>query len=136
MADLVTIGQLSALIEDQYRLLGHLEDHRDQVPAYDPIFPERNQIELSIAGEAWSLTVTRDCWECCHRGSGRTVLLHPDHPSPFDFQPGALLHFVLSPLSGSHFSRLVSIFLANSRPASSLATAISAFFCASASAAF
>ena len=96
MADLVTITQLSALVEDQFRLLGYLEDNRERVPAYDPVFPERNQIEISIAGEPWSLTVLRTHWECCHRDAGRTVLLHPDHPSPFDFQPAALLRYVLS----------------------------------------
>lgn len=96
MADLVSIGQLSALIEDQYRLLGWIEDHREGLPAYDPIFPERNQVEADIAGERWSVTATRDGWECCHREAGRTVLLQADHPSPFEFRPGALLRFVLS----------------------------------------
>lgn len=96
MADLITITQLSALIEDQYRLLGWLEDHRDEVPDYDAVFPERNQIGISIAGEPWSITVTRTGLECCHRDAGRTVLLANDHPSPFDFHPGTLLRFVQS----------------------------------------
>jgi hypothetical protein len=96
MADLVTIGQLSALVEDQFRLLGYLEDNRDQVPAFDPIFPDKNQIEIKVAGEPWSITVTRTGWECCHREAGRTVLLDPEHPSPFDFHPDGLLRFVLS----------------------------------------
>jgi len=59
MADLITITQLSALIEDQYRLLGWLEDNREQIPAYDTVFAERNQIGVTVAGEAWSITVTR-----------------------------------------------------------------------------
>jgi hypothetical protein len=96
MADLVSIGQLSILIEDQYRLLGFFEEHRDQLPAFDPVFPERNQIEVRIGGEPWSITATRTCWECCHRDAGRTVVLRDDHPSPFDFHPRALLRFVLS----------------------------------------
>lgn len=96
MADLITITQLSALIEDQYRLLGWLEDHRDQVPAYDAVFAERNQVAVAIAGEPWSITVTRTGLECCHRGAGRTVLLANDHASPFDFHPGTLLRFVQS----------------------------------------
>lgn len=96
MADLITITQLSALIEDQYRLLGWLEDNRASLPAYDTVFPERNQVAVSIAGEPWSITVTRGGLECCHREAGRTVLLANDHPSPFDFHPGALLRFVQS----------------------------------------
>lgn len=96
MADLISITQLSALVEDQYRLLGWLEDNAAAVPAYDPVFPERNQVEAAIAGEAWSITVTRTGLECCHRGAGRTVLLERDHPSPFDFRPGDLLRFVQS----------------------------------------
>lgn len=96
MPDLITIAQLGALIEDQYRLLGWIEDNPEAVPAYDPVFPERNQIVVSIGGEAWTLTVMRDGLECCHRGAGRTVLLERGHPSPFDFRPGALLRFVQS----------------------------------------
>ncbi len=96
MADLVSIQQLSALVEDQYRLLSWLEDNPGQVPPFDPIFPERNQVEISLGGEPWSISVMRTHWECCHRQAGRTVLLHTDHPSPFDFQPSALLHYVLS----------------------------------------
>ena len=107
MADLVTIAQLSALIEDQYRLLGYLEDNREQVPAFDPVFPERNEIRFDLAGEPWSLTVTRSCWECCHRDAGRTVLLHSDHPSPFDFHPSTLLRFVLSLDNDSRLNDMV-----------------------------
>ncbi len=107
MADLVTIGQLSGLVEDQFRLLSHLEDNPGLVPPYDPIFPERNQVECRIAGEPWSITVTRTCWECCHREAGRTVVLHSDHPSPFDFQPGALLRYVLSLDADSRLNDMV-----------------------------
>jgi hypothetical protein len=96
MADLITIGQLSALIEDQYRLLGWLEDNAETLPPFDTVFPERNQVEVQIGGEPWSITVQRSGWECCHRQAGRTVLLSRDHPSPFDFQPATLLRYVLS----------------------------------------
>jgi hypothetical protein len=96
MADLITIGQLSALVEDQYRLLGWFEDNEAQVPVYDGIFTDRNHIGVEIAGEAWSITTTHSGWECCHRQAGRTVLLERGHPSPFDFSPGALLRFVQS----------------------------------------
>lgn len=96
MPDLITIAQLSALIEDQYRLLGWMEDNPQAVPDYDPVFPERGQVEARVGGEAWSLTATREGLECCHRDAGRTVLLERDHPSPFDFRPGALLRFVQS----------------------------------------
>jgi hypothetical protein len=96
MADVVSIAQLSGLIEDQYRLLGFIERHRDLLPVFDPIFPERNQIEVRIDDEPWSITATRATWEFCHRDAGRTVVLRDDHPSPFDFHPSALLRFVLS----------------------------------------
>ena len=107
MADLVTIQQLSALIEDQYRLLGHLEDHRAELPAFDPVFPERNQVAVSLAGEPWSITVARTGLECCQRDQGRSVLLAHDHPSPFDFQPASLLHYVLSLDQDSRLSDIV-----------------------------
>lgn len=96
MADLVTIQQLSALVEDQYRLLAYLEDASDRLPAFDPIFPDRNRIDVEIQGERWSIDVTRNWLECCHRDQGRTVLLKRDHPSPFDFHPTALLRYVQS----------------------------------------
>ena len=107
MADLVTIGQLSALVQDQFQLLGYIEDNRERIPAYDPIFPDHNQVELALAGEPWSITVTRSYWECCHRNAGRSVLLHSDHPSPFDFQPYALLHYVQSIDQNSRLNDLV-----------------------------
>lgn len=107
MADLVTIGQLGALIEDQYRLLAFLEDHPGVVPPFDPIFPERNQIDIEVHGEPWSITVTRSWWECCHRNAGRTVLLRSDHPSPFDFHPNALLRFVRSIDATSQLNEIV-----------------------------
>ncbi len=107
MADLISIGQLSALIEDQYSLLGYLEDHRDELPAYDSIFLDHNQVEVSVAGEAWSITVMRSWWECCHRGAGRTVLLHRDHPSPFDFHPGTLLRYIQSLDQASRITDIV-----------------------------
>jgi hypothetical protein len=96
MGDLVTIAQLSALVEDQYRLLGWLEDNGDGIPAYDPVFEERNIVEARIGGEPWSITVQRAGLECCQRDAGRTVLLERDHPSPFDFRPLQLLRFVQS----------------------------------------
>ena len=107
MADLISIGQLSALIEDQYRLLGYFEEHREQLPAFDPIFPDNNQIEIRLGGEPWSITASRSHWECCHRDAGRTVLLQRDHPSPFDFHPSALLRFVLSLDEGSLLNEIV-----------------------------
>jgi len=110
MADLVTIGQLSALVQDQFQLLGWLEDNADRLPAYDAVFEERNQISATIAGEPWSITVMRTHRECCQRDVGRTVLLAPDHPSPFDFQPAALLHYVLSI---EHDSRLTDLVIDN-----------------------
>jgi hypothetical protein len=96
MSDLVTIDQLSALIGDQYQLMRHVDDHRDQLPAFDAVIPERCQAELQIAGEAWSITAIRTGWECCHRGTRRTVVLRADLPSPFDVHPGTLLRYVLS----------------------------------------
>jgi hypothetical protein len=96
MADLITIGQLSALIEDQYRLMGVIEDEGDRLPKFDPICPERNQVELTVSGEPWSVTATRTCWEFCHQDARRTVMLQGDHPSPFEFHPSALLRYVLS----------------------------------------
>lgn len=107
MADLISIGQLSALVEDQYRLLGWLEDHEAEVAAFDPIFPEHNQHEAVIGGEPWSITTTRTGWECCHRDAGRTVLLERGHPSPFDFHPGALLRFLLSTDETSRITDIV-----------------------------
>ncbi len=107
MADLVSIGQLSILMEDQYRLLGYVEEHRDQLPVFDPIFPDRNHSEALIGGEPWSITATRTGWECCHRDAGRTVLLRGDHPSPFDFHPSALLRFVLSLDEGSQLNEII-----------------------------
>ncbi len=96
MAELVNIGQLSSLISDQYRLMQHVEEHRGTLPEFDAIFPERCQAEATIAGERWSITALRTCWECCHRDSGRTVVLRADLPSPFDFHPTTLLRFVRS----------------------------------------
>lgn len=110
MADLITINQLSSLVEDQCRLLGFLEDHPGLIPPFDPIFPDRNQIEVEIGAESWSITVTRTWWECCHRQAGRTVLLRNDHRSPFDFHPNALLRYVLSL---DEHSRLTDIVLDN-----------------------
>lgn len=107
MADLISIVQLSALIEDQYSLLGYLEDRREEIPAFDSIFPERNQVEISVAGEVWSITVLRTSWECCHRQAGRTVLLHGDHPSPFDFHPATLLRYVQSLDQASRINDIV-----------------------------
>ncbi len=109
MAELVTIGQLSALIEDQYRLLGWLEDNAAAVPPFDPVFPERNQIEFSLGGEPWSLTVLRHGgYECVHRDQGRLVILRGDHPSPFDFQPSGLLRFVLSLDPASQLNEIIA----------------------------
>ncbi len=96
MADLITIGQLSALVEDQYRLLGWYEDHGSELPAFDPHFPEHNEAEVEIEGEAWRVTVVRSGWEFRHRSACRTVLLHHGHPSPLDFHPLTLLRFVQS----------------------------------------
>jgi hypothetical protein len=110
MADLVTIGQLSALVEDQYRLMAFLEDHAEQVPAFDAVFDDRNETTVEIGGDPWSITVGRTRLSCTHRASGRTVLLERDHPSPFDFAPRGLLHFVRS-LDGD--SRLTDIVVDN-----------------------
>ncbi len=107
MADLITIGQLSTLIEDQYRLLSWFEDHAAEVPAYDAIFSECNHIGVEIAGDPWSITVTHSGWECCHRQAGRTVVLERNHPSPFDFHPGTLLRFVQSVDSASRITDIV-----------------------------
>jgi hypothetical protein len=96
MADLITIGQLSALIEDQYRLLGFIEDAAEHLPTFDPIDPERNQRQLTVGGEPWSVTAMRSSWEFCHQNERRTVMLHGDHPSPFEFHPSTLLRYVLS----------------------------------------
>lgn len=107
MADLVTIQQLSALVEDQYRLLAYLEESGDVLPSFDPIFPEKNHVEVEIQGERWSIDVTRTWLECCHRDQGRTVLLKPDHPSPFDFHPKALLRYVQSLDGSSQLNEIV-----------------------------
>jgi hypothetical protein len=107
MADLITISQLSALVEDQYRLLSFLEDHREAVPTFDPVFPDRNEAYLDIDGSAWSVTAVRGGWEFCHRGSGRTVELAEGHPSPFDFRPAALLRFVQSTDADSRLTDIV-----------------------------
>jgi hypothetical protein len=107
VGDLISIEHISALVEDQYRLLGFFEDHQDQIPAFDPIAPERNQIEVAIAGERWSITAMRSWWECCHRDAGRTVLIQADQASPFDIHPNALLRFVLSVDEGSRLNEIV-----------------------------
>lgn len=107
MADLVTIRQLSALVEDQFRLLAWIEDNAAAIPAYDAVFAERNIVAAEIGGEPWSITVTRTHRECCHRQAGRTVLLAADHPSPFDFQPLALLRYVQSLDADSRLTDIV-----------------------------
>ncbi len=107
MAELITIAQLSALIEDQYLLLGFLEDAQPRLPAYDPIALERNEIEVAIRGERWSITATRADWEWCHRDAGRTVVLRSDHPSPFDFMPKGLLRYVHSTDETSQLNEVV-----------------------------
>jgi hypothetical protein len=107
VADLVNISQLSSLISDQYRLMQHFEEHRDQLPAYDAISPEACLREVRINDEPWSVQAMRTGWECCHRGSGRTVVLRPDLPSPFDFHPSTLLRFVLSLDEHSQLNEIV-----------------------------
>jgi hypothetical protein len=107
VADLISIGHLSALVEDQYCLLGFFEDHRDQVPTFDAVDPERNQVEVRIGGEPWSITAMRAWWECCHREAGRTVLILPDQPSPFDIHPNALLRFVRSVDEATQLNEIV-----------------------------
>lgn len=107
MADMITIGQISALIEDQYLLLGFIEDHGHRLPRFDPVIPENNQVDLDISGEAWSVTATRTGWEFCHRHARRTVLMRPDHPSPLVFHPTALLRYVLSIDEASQLTDLV-----------------------------
>jgi hypothetical protein len=107
VADLISIGHLSALIEDQYCLLGFFEDHREHIPTFDPIDPDRNHAEVDIGAERWSITAMRSWWECCHRGAGRMVLLQADHPSPFDIHPNALLRFVRSVDESSSLNEIV-----------------------------
>jgi hypothetical protein len=107
VTDLISIGHLSALVEDQYCLLGFFEDHRERLPPYDPIAPERNQIEVELGGATWTITAMRGWWECCHREARRTVVLEADHPSPFDIHPRSLLRFVLSVDERSQLNEIV-----------------------------
>jgi hypothetical protein len=96
VSDLVHIHQRSSLIGDQYQSMQYVDEHRGQLPVYDPVNLEQCRADAIIAGEPWSITATRTAWECCRRASRRTVVLRADLPSPFDFHPSTLLRFVLS----------------------------------------
>jgi len=107
MAEMISIELLNALFADQYQLMGFVEDHPGDLPVFDPVDDDRNQVEVIIAGEPWSITASRTGWEFCHAAAGRTVLLSHGHGSPFDFEPRTLLRYVLSVDASSLLNALV-----------------------------
>lgn len=94
MSELITIQHLNALLGIQARLL-----HAPPVqalPAFDPIFPERNEHRFEIDAETWSASIGRTARTFVHRRSGHSVRLAHDHPSAFAFSARGLYHFVAS----------------------------------------
>lgn len=94
MSDLITIHHLNRLIADQAAILQH--PAVAQLPAHDPIFPERNEHEFAIDDERWSVTIERTARVFVHRDSGRSLSVAGDHPSPFAFSAKGLCRYVQS----------------------------------------
>ncbi|MDA3961513.1 MAG: hypothetical protein PF961_12035 [Planctomycetota bacterium] len=94
MSDLITIHHLTALVQDQARLLS--AEPAQDLPSFNPVFPERNEHEFELDDERWSVSVERTSCTYVHRDTGRSVRIQGDHPSPFAFTPRGLHHFVCS----------------------------------------
>ena len=94
MSDLITIQHLTALVADQAALLQHPEF--SQLPAFNQVFPERNEHELCVDAERWSVTVERRARTFVHRETGRSLSLASDHPSPFAFTIHGLTRYAQS----------------------------------------